>query len=119
MTIRAVTASFLICDARIVPRRLHAVIPPLRIIAVGDVLAGLIREVFERRRETVGEVLLRHATQALECLVESLGECREALAADDHLGVAPAALGKPEIVDPMIEGLSAHRDHHILDLGEV
>ena len=59
------------------------------------------------------------ATQALECLVESLGECREALAADDHLGVAPATVGKPEMVDPMVEGLTADRNHYILDLGEV
>lgn len=66
----------------------HAVVSAQGLVAARLVRGRIAREVAERRRQAVGAVLARHASQRPKRVLQAGGECREALAAEYDLGVA-------------------------------
>jgi hypothetical protein len=83
----------------------HAVVLAQRLVADGQFLA--LGQVVERRRQAVGAVFLRHATGHPQCVLQPCGQALEALAAQHHPCVAPAAVRQRELVQPVREGQSA------------
>ena len=73
---RRLNTAILMAFAAIVARARHAIVLEQRRVAAGEVL--LLLQILERRRQTVGAVLARHATGFV------------ALTTFDHLGVLPA-----------------------------
>src|SRR5262245_56592943 len=107
------------CDAGIVARWRHAVIPTQLLVAPGEVILGYAIEVAERRRQAVATVLLRDAAQRPQCVLEALGECHEAFAAEHHMGMLEARERKPKMVQPVSERLTRDRDTEPTHVGEV
>jgi hypothetical protein len=88
MAVRALDRAVLMRDTRIIARRLHAVMGDQLFIAPGQVIAGVAVEIAERRRQTVGPVLLGHAAQCPKRVLQAFGKRHETLAAQDHRGSA-------------------------------
>ena len=89
------------------------------LVAPRQVVLGLAIEVAERRRQAVAAVLLRHATQRPQCVLQAFGERHEALAAEHHMGMFEAREGEPEVIEPVIERLARDGDAELGHVGEV
>ena len=64
-------------------------------------------------------VLLRGTAQRPERSLQTLGQRREALAAENHLGMPEAGPGKPEVIQHVIQLLPGNGDAESLHPGEV
>ena len=73
------------------------------LVAPGEVLLGLTIEIAERRRQAVAAVLLRHAAQRPQRVLQAFGQRHEALAAEHDMGMLEARECQPEVIEPMIE----------------
>jgi hypothetical protein len=84
----------------IVTAGIHAVMADEGIISLGDVLALIGGQVAECGREAVGAVVLRHAAQRPEGLLQVLGQRREAFPTEDH---ADMFLGRVDKAHPAMD----------------
>src|ERR1019366_5760455 len=50
------------------------------------------------------------ASEIPQRVLQALGDSRKALAAEDHCGMIPAAVGQPEMIQAMREGLAGDGD---------
>src|SRR3954469_12885535 len=116
---RPLDAAVLMRQAGVVAARLHAVVEGERLIEPGQVLPGLAVEIAEGRREAVAAVLLRHAAERPERVLQPLGERDIALPAQHHMGMLEARVGQPEVVEPVIESLAGDADSELTHVGEV
>ena len=89
--------------AAIVAGGLHPVMGAQRVITPGQVLARIGIQVTERGRETVAAVLARCATKGPQRVLQPLGKCHVAFAAEDHMGMLEARAGKPEVIESVVE----------------
>ena len=117
MAMRAFDRAVLVADTAIVAGRRHAVVGAQLAVGAREVL--LLGEVLERRREAVGTMLARRATDEPERVLEAFGERREALPTLDHARVFPLRVGEREVVEPMREGKARHRHAQLAGIGEV
>ena len=97
----------------------HPVMAGQLVIAAGEVELGILIQVLEGRRQRVGPVLGRHTLQLPQRLLQPLGKGAEALAAEDHAGMLPAAIGQAEMVETVGEGLAAQGHAQLVGHGEV
>ena len=97
----------LVRDATVVAARRHAVMLAQGIVAARQILPRFGVEVAEGCRQAVAAVLCRCPAQGPECVLQSLGQCNVALAAQDHMGMLEARPDEAEVVEPMIECESA------------
>ena len=99
-------------DARIVTRGCHPVVGTQLLIALGEVLLGDPVQVAECCRQTVAAMLLRHAAQRPQCVLQAFRERH-------HMGMLEARERQPEVVQPVIERLTRNRDAEPGHVGEV
>ena len=116
---RALDRAVLMREARIVARRRHAVMRAQLLVAPRQVLLRVTIEVAERRRQAVAAMLLRHAAQRPQCVLQALGERHEAFAAEHDMGMLEARERQPEVIEPMIERLTRDGDAERAHVGEV
>jgi len=88
-------------------------------LGVARRLVLLVREIAIGRRESVGAMLARHATQLPKRLLHTFGERGEALAAADRLDVLPAAEGEPEVIEQMREWRASDSHLKHAAIGEI
>ncbi len=93
MAMRALDCAVLMRQTRIVAARRHAVMGAQRLIASGEIRAGIAVEVAERGRQAVAAMLQRHGTERPQCVLQALGQGHKALAAEHDVRVLPAAEG--------------------------
>ena len=103
MAVRALDRAVLVRDAAIVAGRRHAVMGAQRLVAPGQVLLGVAIEIAEGRRQAVAAVLLRHAAERPQRVLQALGQRHEALAAEHDMGMLEARERQPEVVEPVVE----------------
>ena len=109
----------LVRHARVVARGGHAAVGAQGLVAPGLVLGGVAFEVAERGREAVAAVFGGHAAQRPQRVLQPGGQGREALAAQDDLGVLPAGEGQAEVVEPVRQRLSGERHPERAGVGGV
>ena len=119
MAVRALDGAVLVGDAGIVAARLHAVMGAQRIVAPGQVLAGVAIQIAEGGREAVAAMLTRGAAERPEGVLQALGQGDIALAAEHDMGMLEAGIGEPEVIEPMIERLAGDGDGEFGHVGEV
>ena len=64
-------------------------------------------------------MLLRHATERPQCVLQTLGQGDEALAAEHDMGMLEAREGQPEVIQPMLQRTPGNRDAERTRVGEV
>ena len=119
MAMRTFDRTVLMRHTSIVTRWLHAVMGAQRVVALRQVLAGVLVQIAERRRQAVAAVLARRTADHPQCVLQPLGQCHEALAAKDDMGMLKARIRQPEVVEPMIEPLTGDRDGQLGHIGEI
>ena len=102
--VRAFDRAVLVGDARIVARRCHPVVRTQRLVALGLIHFSVTVEVAERRRQTVGSVLLGNATQRPQRILQAFGKRHETLAAEHHMRMREAGEREAEVIEPMRQG---------------
>ena len=110
VAMRTLDGAVLVGHAAVVAGGRHPVMPAQRLIPSGPVPRVVLAEVAEGRRQAVGAVFGGNATQGPERGLQPCGQGREALAAKNHLRMAEHRPGEPEVIEPVIEGLSGHGD---------
>ena len=105
--------------AAIVAARAHAVVAAQRLIALGQVGLLVDGQIAEGRRQAVGTVLAGGTAQPPQGVLQPFGQGREALAAEDDLGVFPAAAGEAEVIEAMVERHAGESDTELAGVGEV
>ena len=119
MAVRALDGTVLVGHAAIVARRCHLVMLAQEAVALGHVLGILLAEIAEPGRQAVGAVLLRGSAQLPQRRLQPLGQRREALAAEYHLGMAEAGPGQAEVIEHVVELLAGDGDAEFVHVGEV
>ena len=76
----------------------HAVMADEGVVARGDIFALVDGQVAKGGREAVGAMLTRCPAERPERLLQVLGQSREALPAQDHTDMFPAAVDHDEVV---------------------
>ena len=109
----------LVCKSTIVARRRHPVMGTQLLVASGEILLRLPIEIAERRRQAVAAMLFRHAAQRPQRVLQAFRERHKTLAAEHHMGMLEPRERHPEVVEPMIEGLTRNRDAERAHVGEV
>lgn len=109
----------LVSLAAVVAAGVHAVVADEGIVALGDVLALVSGQVAEGGREAVGAMFLRCSAEGPQRLLQVLGQRREALPAENHGDVLPAAVDHDEVVEQMRKRLARDRHLQLLGMGEV
>ena len=97
-------------DAAIVAARCHAVMRAERVVAPGQVGAGVGVEVAERRRQAVAAMFARCPAERPQGALQAFGQRHIALAAEDDMGMFEAAARQAEVVQPVGENDSADGD---------
>ena len=64
-------------------------------------------------------MLLGHAAQRQQSILQALGERDEALAAQHHVRMREAGECEPEVIETMRQGLAGNRDAERAHVGEV
>ena len=80
-----------------------------RRVAPRQVLLGIGCEVAEGCRQVIVAMLLRHATEAPERVLQALVQRHEALAAEHDLGMLEARECEPEVIEPMVQSRIGRR----------
>ena len=106
-------------DAAIVAARCHAVMRAERVVAPGQVGAGVVVEVAEGGREAVGAVFARHAAEKTQGIVEAARQRRVTLAAKHDLGMLEAGTGEGEVIEAMDKPHTGDGDTAFVGIGEV
>ena len=119
VAVPALDRAILVRDTAIVARRLHAVVGAERLVAVAKVLLDVTLEVGESCREAVGPMLLGHPAELPEGILQATGEGREALAAEDDLGMLPAGIDEGEVIDEVIQRRTGDGDNEVTGIEEV
>ena len=89
------------------------------LIALRQILLRVGRQIAERRRQAVAAMLLRHAAERPQRILQAFGQGHEALAAEHDVGMLEARERQPEVVEPMIERHTGDRDAEPARVGEV
>ena len=90
MAMRALDGAVLMGNAGVVARRRHPIVAHEALVALRQVLLGFGVQIAEGRRQAVAAVLLRHAAERPQRILQALGERNEALAAEHDMGVGEA-----------------------------
>jgi hypothetical protein len=61
----------------------------------------------------------RRSSERPQRVLQPLGQCHEALAAEHDMGMFPAREGQPEVIEPMIERRAGDADAATTHVGEV
>ena len=136
MAVGALDDAILVRDPAVVAGRLHAVMGTERVIAPGQVLAGVLVQVAECGREAIAAVLERRPAQDPQRVLQPFGHrllairLRSsrwrshrrgdvALAAEDDVRMLETGVGQPEVIETMVE--PGARDGHaeVAHVGEV
>src|SRR4029450_468595 len=96
MAMRTFDRTVLVRDAAIVAGRLHPIVAHELLVTPSQVLFLVAGKVAEGGREAVAAVLLGHAAEGPERVLQTLGERNEALPTQDDVSVLPAAIGQAE-----------------------
>jgi hypothetical protein len=89
------------------------------LVAPCQVHLGITIKVAESRRQAVAAMLFRHAAQRPQRVLQTFGQCHEALAAEHHMGVLEARERQPEVVEPVLERLARDHDAEPAHVGEI
>ncbi|KGX65993.1 hypothetical protein Y026_5823 [Burkholderia pseudomallei TSV28] len=117
MAVRGLHAAVLVGHADVVACAGHAVMQQQRVIASREVLFGL--QILERCRQAVRAMLVRAAAGLPQRVLQTGGQCLEALAAFDDIGVFPVREREHKVIEPVIKGRAGDRHLHISHVGEV
>src|SRR5205823_12609459 len=98
--------TILVRDTRIVARGRHAVMRAQLLVAAGEVRLSVTIEIAERRRQAIAAVLVRHAAERPQRILQAFGERHKTLAAEHHVGMLEARERQPKMIEPMIERLA-------------
>ncbi len=109
----------LVDHTAVVASRRQAVVAAESLVAGGVV--GGIASIADAvgGREPVGAQLPRHTATRGQGVLQTLGEGNKAVAAMDHLAIAPAAPGQAVVEEHVRERFTAQGDLHPLELGEI
>lgn len=116
---RAFDGAIFVRDAGVVARGRHAVVRHQILITVCQVLLRRLVEVAERRRQTVAAMFLRHAAECPQGVLQTLGQRHEAFAAQYDMSVREARERQPEVIQPVHQNDTSHRDVQRAGVGEV
>jgi hypothetical protein len=83
--------TILVRNTRIVAGSRHAVMRAQRLVAPGPIFCGVTIQIAERCREAVAAVFAWRTSERPQCVLQPFGQCDEALTAEHHLGMLPAA----------------------------
>src|SRR4051812_37740614 len=64
-------------------------------------------------------MLLGNAAERPQCILQALGQCDEALAAEDNMGMLEARESQSEVIEPMRQRDAGNRDVERGGVGEV
>jgi hypothetical protein len=107
----------LVADAGVVARGAQAVVFAQGVVPLGQLFA--LGQVVERCRQAVGTVLFGHTTSHPQRILHAVSQRLEALAAEHHADVAPAAVGQGELVQPVRERQATQADVELVGHREV
>src|SRR5438874_11089860 len=94
MAVRTFDRTVLVRYASIVAGRLHAVVRAKRLVTTRLVLPRVVVEIAEGGRQAVAAMLQRGAAERPQRILQPLGQCHKAFAAEHDMGVLPLlALG--------------------------
>jgi hypothetical protein len=119
MAVRTFDPAILMGHPAVVAGRLHPVMGAQCVIAPSQIFTRIVVQVAERGREAVAAMLERRATQRPQRILQSFGQRDIAFAAEDHVGMLEARVGKPEVIEPVIEPNPGDRDAQVGHVGEV
>src|SRR5439155_21369884 len=80
----------LVRHAAIVAGRLHAVMRAQRLVAARLILPRVVIEIAEGGGQAVAAMLQRGAAERPQRILQPLGQCYQALTAEDDMGVLPS-----------------------------
>jgi hypothetical protein len=106
-------------DTAVVAARRHGVMGAQGFVAQRPVGICVTFQVADRGRQTVTAMLTRGAAQCPQSVLQPFGQCHKALAAQHDMDMFKAAIGQPEVIKPMDQGLARDRDAQIGHVGEI
>ena len=115
----ALDGAVLMRDATVVTGRHHAVMRGQRREAPGQVLGIRHGQIAEGRREAVAAMFQGNSAQQAQGVLQTAGQGRVTLAAQDDLGMFEAGKGKREMVEPVLQLLATNDDAEAVRVGEV
>src|SRR3546814_1144362 len=80
------------------------------VVAAGQVLLCVPVQVAEGGRQAVGAMLARSGAQRPEGVLQAFGQGHEALAAENDMRMLETGVGKPEVIEPVIQRRPGDRD---------
>ena len=89
------------------------------LIALCEVVLSIAVEVAERCRQAVAAMLVRHAAERPQGILQALRQSHEAFATENDVSVREARERQPEVVEPMVQRDAADRDAEPAGVGEV
>ena len=116
---RPLYSTILMCDPAVVAALHHAIMGVQGFITQRPIGARVVFEVAESCRQTVTAMFTRGATQCPNCILQSFGQGHKALAAQHDMDMFEAAMGQPEVIKPMDQGLARDGDAQIGHVGEI
>src|SRR5579859_1314860 len=119
MAMGAFDRAVLMGDTAIVASGLHSIVSAQQVVTRGEILASGPIQIAERGRQTVAAMLARCTAERPECILQPFGQSHIALASEDDMGVFKAGVNQPEVVEPMIQGLSCNANAHVPHLGKI
>ena len=119
MSVGRFNAAILVRHAGVVAGGGHSIVARQLVIAAGEIELSLTIEVLERRRQRVGPMLAGGAPKLPQGILQALRKGAEALAAEDHVGMLPATVGQPEMVEAVGKGLAGDGHAKLVGDGEI
>jgi len=119
MSVLTFDGAVLVRHPGVVAGRCHLVVRAQRLVATRLVDPGIVIEVAERGRQTVGPVLNRHAAKRPKGVLQAHGKRGETLAAQHRLGMLPGRVSQHEVIQPMVQCLAGDADAGVGHVGEI
>src|SRR5438477_4758134 len=119
MAVRTFDRTVLVRYASIIAGRLHAVVRAKRLVTTRLVLPRVVVEIAEGGRQAVAAMLQRGAAERPQRVLQPLGQCHKAFAAEHNMGVLPAREGQAEVIEPVFERHTGDADAAIAHVGEI
>src|SRR6266699_3956476 len=98
MAVRTFDGAILVCDTPVVAGRYHVVMAHEPLVATRQILLSGAVQVAVCRREAIAAMLARRTAERPQCILQTLGQCDKALAAEHDVGMLEAREGEPEVI---------------------
>src|ERR1700693_2289117 len=98
MSVRTFDGAILVCDTPVVAGRYHVVMAHEPLVATRQILLSGAVQVAEFRRAASAPMFARRTAERPQCILQTLGQCDKALAAEHDVSMLEARERQPKMV---------------------